>query len=66
VVEPHESEVLKPKVRAFFSSKAGVHIPSQLIDLSRPFGAGGGDRIVGYEDPRKWNIDTMRYLTDIV
>jgi len=37
-----------------------------LIDLSRPFGSGGGDRIVGYEDPRKWNIDTMRYLTDIV
>jgi HD-GYP domain-containing protein (c-di-GMP phosphodiesterase class II) len=66
VVEPHDSEVLKPKVRAFFSCKAGVHIPAQLIDLSRPFGSGGGDRIVGYEDPRKWNIDTMRYLTDIV
>lgn len=66
VVEPHESEVLKPKVRAFFSTKAGAHIPTQLIDLSRPFGAGGGDRIIGYEDPRKWNLDTMRYLTDIV
>jgi len=66
VVEPHESEVLKPKVRAFFSTKAGVHIPTQLIDLSRPFGVGGGDRIVGYEDPRKWNLDTMRYLTDVV
>jgi HD-GYP domain-containing protein (c-di-GMP phosphodiesterase class II) len=66
VVEPHESEVLKPKVRAFFSTKAGAHIPTQLIDLSRPFGVGGGDRIIGYEDPRKWNLDTMRYLTDIV
>jgi len=66
VVEPHESEVLKPKVRAFFSTKAGTHIPAQLIDLSRPFGAGGGDRIVGYEDPRKWNLDALRYLTDSV
>lgn len=65
VVEPHESEVLKPKVRAFFSTRSGTHIPPQLIDLSRPFGAGGGDRIVGYEDPRKWNLlDTTRYLTE--
>jgi len=66
VVEPHESEVLKPKVRAFFSTLAGTHIPVQLIDLSRPFGSGGGDRIIGYEDPRKWNLDTLRYLTDTI
>jgi HD-GYP domain-containing protein (c-di-GMP phosphodiesterase class II) len=63
VVEPHESEVLKPKVRAFFSTRANVHIPTQLVDLSRPFGADGGDRIVGYEDPRKWNLDPTRYLS---
>lgn len=63
VVEPHESEVLKPKVRAFFSTRSNVHIPAQLIDLSRPFGAGGGDRIIGYEDPRKWNLDPTRYLS---
>ena len=63
VVEPHDSEVLKPKVRAFFSTGANVHIPSQLVDLSRPFGKGGGDRIVGYEDPRKWNLDPLHYLT---
>jgi HD-GYP domain-containing protein (c-di-GMP phosphodiesterase class II) len=63
VVEPHESEVLKPKVRAFFSTRSNVHIPTQLIDLSRPFGAGGGDRIIGYEDPRKWNLDPTRYLS---
>ncbi|BEV71746.1 MULTISPECIES: HD-GYP domain-containing protein [unclassified Paludibacterium] len=64
VVEPHDSEVLKPKVRAFFSTRNNVHIPAQLIDLSRPFGAGGGDRIIGYEDPRKWNLDPTRYLSD--
>ncbi|TDR79968.1 HD-GYP domain-containing protein [Paludibacterium purpuratum] len=64
VVEPHEHEVLKPKVRAFFSTHSNLHIPTQLIDLSRPFGAGGGDRIVGYEDPRKWNLDPTRYLSD--
>lgn len=63
VVEPHESEVLKPKVRAFFSTRSNVHIPAQLVDLSRPFGAGGGDRIVGFEDPRKWNLDLTRYLS---
>jgi HD-GYP domain-containing protein (c-di-GMP phosphodiesterase class II) len=64
VVEPHESEVLKPKVRAFFSTKVGSAIPAQLIDLSRPFGAGGADRIIGYEDPRKWNLDALRYMTE--
>lgn len=60
VTELHTSEILKPSVRVFFSTKSNLHIPSELIDLSR---AGSTDRIASHEDPAKWGIDPMLYLT---
>jgi HD-GYP domain-containing protein (c-di-GMP phosphodiesterase class II) len=62
VVEPHETSLLTPKVNAFFDTRCGTHIPMQTIDLSRPVGSGGADRIVGLEPPEKWKIDPMQYL----
>lgn len=62
VTELHMSEILKPTVRVFFSTRSNVHITPQLIDLSRPFGAGGADKIVCHEDPLKWGVDPLLYL----
>ena len=63
VVELHTSEILKPSVRVFFSTKSNVHIPPELIDLSRK---GVIDRIASHEDPAKWGVDPMHYLTSEV
>jgi len=60
VVELHTSEILKPSVRVFFSTKSNVHIPPELIDLSRK---GVTERIASHEDPAKWGVDPMLYLT---
>jgi HD-GYP domain-containing protein (c-di-GMP phosphodiesterase class II) len=62
VVEPHETSLLTPKVNAFFDTRRGTNIPMLTIDLSRPVGSGGADRIVGLEQPEKWKLDPMRYL----
>jgi putative nucleotidyltransferase with HDIG domain len=62
VVDQNAGNLLTPKVRVFFSTKANAHIPPQLLDLSRSLGAGGGDRIVNHETPEKWGVDPMRFL----
>ncbi|MRX06812.1 DUF3391 domain-containing protein [Pseudoduganella sp. FT25W] len=63
VVEPHETNLLAPKVNVFFHTKKNVYIKPETIDLSRGLGFGGGDKIVGHESPAKWNVDPMRFLT---
>ncbi|MES2264801.1 MAG: HD-GYP domain-containing protein [Pseudomonadota bacterium] len=61
VIEPHESNLLAPKVNVFFHTKRNAYIKPETIDLAR--GSGGGDKIVGHESPAKWNVDPMRFLT---
>ena len=63
VVEPHETNLLAPKVNVFFNTKTKVYIKPETLDLSRGLGFGGGDKIVGYETPSKWNVDPMRFMT---
>jgi len=62
VVEAHETNLLSPKVHVFFDTKNSVYIKPVLVDLARPFGAGGADRIVRHEQPPKWNVDPMKFL----
>jgi HD-GYP domain-containing protein (c-di-GMP phosphodiesterase class II) len=62
VVEPHETSLLTPQVNAFFDTRSGMRIPVQTIDLSRPVGSGGADRILGLEPPENWKIDPMQYI----
>jgi HD-GYP domain-containing protein (c-di-GMP phosphodiesterase class II) len=62
VIEQHASEVLSPSVKVVFSTKSGLHIAPQILDLSKPYGPGGADRIVKHEDPQDWDIDPMLYL----
>ncbi|WP_332853397.1 HD-GYP domain-containing protein [Duganella sp. S19_KUP01_CR8] len=63
VIEPHETNLLAPKVNVFFNTKKNLYIKPETIDLSRGLGFGGGDKIVGHESPTKWNVDPMRFLT---
>jgi putative nucleotidyltransferase with HDIG domain len=62
VVEHRESNMLHPLVRVMFDSKRNYHLKPEDVDLSRPVGFGGGDRIVGHESPEQWQIDPMKFL----
>ena len=62
VMEPHETNLLAPKVNVFFNAKSRTYITPITVDLSNPLGAGGGDRIVGHEHPEKWKIDPNHFL----
>jgi putative nucleotidyltransferase with HDIG domain len=62
VIGQHEKNLLTPKIRVMYDSKRNNPIPPRDIDLSKPVGKGGGDRILGYEEPKNWNIDPLRYL----
>lgn len=63
VIEPHETNLLAPKVNVFFNAKKNLYIKPATVDLSRGLGFGGGDKIVGHEPAAKWNVDPMRFLT---
>jgi hypothetical protein len=62
VVEPHETNLLTPKVNVFFNTRSQVYIRPEEVDLSRPVGFGGGDKIVRHEAPEKWRVDPQRFL----
>jgi len=62
VVEPHETNLLTPKVNVFFNTKSQTYIRPELVDLSRALGFGGGDKIVRHESPEKWQVDPNRFL----
>jgi HD-GYP domain-containing protein (c-di-GMP phosphodiesterase class II) len=62
VVEPHETNLLTPKVNVFFNTKTETYIKPQMVDLSRALGFGGGDKIVSHESPAKWRVDPSKFL----
>ncbi len=63
VIEPHETNLLAPKVNVFFNSKKNIYIKPETVDLSKALGFGGGDKIVRHESPAKWNVDPMKFLS---
>jgi HD-GYP domain-containing protein (c-di-GMP phosphodiesterase class II) len=62
VIEPHETSLLTPKVNVFFSTRSQGYIKPQTVDLSKPLGFGGGDKIVRHESPEKWNVNPMQFM----
>jgi len=62
VTEPHETSLLTPKVNVFYSTKGQSYIKPETLDLSRPVGFGGGDKIVRHESPEKWKVDPLRFM----
>lgn len=57
VLDQSEGKLLQPKVRIIYDSRKQMRLPSTEIDLSRPVGHGGGDRIIGHETPERLGID---------
>jgi HD-GYP domain-containing protein (c-di-GMP phosphodiesterase class II) len=61
VIEPHETNLLAPKVNVFFSTKSNTYIKPEELDLSHP-GRGGADKIVSHQSPEKWKVDPVRFM----
>jgi HD-GYP domain-containing protein (c-di-GMP phosphodiesterase class II) len=62
VIEQRETSPLTPVVRVIYDARHGHYVWPEDLDLSKPLGQGGGDRIVGFEQPKKWQIDTVRFM----
>lgn len=62
VIQQNEGTLLQPVVKAIFSSKSNSYITPLDIDLAKPMGKGGADKITGHEDPARWNIDIARFM----
>jgi putative nucleotidyltransferase with HDIG domain len=59
VLDQSEKSLLMPVVQVFFSTRAKVRIPSEIVDLSR-----SSDAIVGLEDSSRW-VKEVHELTGI-
>jgi HD-GYP domain-containing protein (c-di-GMP phosphodiesterase class II) len=56
VIEQSVRSLVTPVVKVMFSSKAGVYLKPEVIDLSRAVGA---EKIVSIENPEKWGISGL-------
>jgi HD-GYP domain-containing protein (c-di-GMP phosphodiesterase class II) len=59
VVEQSAKSLLRPKVKAFFSTKSSTYIVPELLDFSSP---GLNDEILEREDPKKWNLQNLNEM----
>ncbi len=51
-----------PRLKVVFSTKSNSRVEPYDLDLSRPMGSGGADRIVAHEDPTIWRINTTEFI----
>ena len=59
VMDQHETSLLTPRVKVFFSAKSKAPIPQQIIDLAKLVGR---EKIVGRESPEDWNFPNLDEL----
>jgi HD-GYP domain-containing protein (c-di-GMP phosphodiesterase class II) len=59
VVDQSQKSLITPRVKVFFSTKSGLRIPPQLVDLSDP---GCAEKIESREDPAKWKFHDLNAL----
>lgn len=62
VVEQQEEHLLTPVVRVIFDTKRECTLAAEDVNLAKPMGSGGADRIVGVEDPAKWGLEVARFM----
>jgi HD-GYP domain-containing protein (c-di-GMP phosphodiesterase class II) len=62
VVEAHETSLLTPKVKVFYSTKSQTYIKPETVDLARGVGFGGADKILRHEAPEKWQVEPQRFM----
>ncbi len=60
VIEPGEESMLHPVLRLVYNVKHDHFIEPRDLDLSK--NGGKADKIVGTEDPKKWHINTLKYI----
>ena len=56
VVEQGRTSLLKPTVKAFFSTKSGVYVQPEMMDLAK---TGVMEKIVSAEDPKVWGLKNL-------
>ena len=59
VVDKNPAALLKPTVKAFFSTKSNTHIKPEIINLSHP---GCQDKITAIEHPEDWHLPDINQL----
>lgn len=59
VVDQNPVSLVSPRVKVFYSTKSGLPIPVQVLDLAA---AGMTDRIAGREPPENWNFPHLEEL----
>jgi HD-GYP domain-containing protein (c-di-GMP phosphodiesterase class II) len=62
VSQQNGASLLAPQVTVFFNTRTQSYLMPHSIDLARPFGYGGGDKILRHESPAAWGVDPMKYL----
>lgn len=59
VIEQHQTSLLQPKVKVFFSTKTRSPIIQEMVDLSQ---MAGKDKILGRESPEDWGFKNLDLL----
>lgn len=62
VTEHNEGSLLQPKIKVFYDTKKMAYITPLEIDLAKPTGKTGTDKIVSHETAKKWNVDPQRFI----
>jgi HD-GYP domain-containing protein (c-di-GMP phosphodiesterase class II) len=62
VMEQNDASLLMPRLKVVFSTKSNSRVEPYELDLSRPMGSGGADRIVAHEDPSIWRINPTEFI----
>jgi HD-GYP domain-containing protein (c-di-GMP phosphodiesterase class II) len=61
VLEQNPTTLTKPRVKIFFSTKAGLPLEPQIVDLASP---NAMDQIESRESPENWNFPYLNELWD--
>ena len=61
VLEQNAATLTKPRIKVFFSTKAGLPLEPQVVDLASP---GTMDQIESRESPENWNFPYLNELWD--
>ncbi|MEA5446592.1 HD-GYP domain-containing protein [Gammaproteobacteria bacterium AB-CW1] len=59
VLDQNADNLLKPRVKVFYSTNAGTRLQPKVVDLSRP---GASERIECKEDPAEWDFKDLESL----
>jgi putative nucleotidyltransferase with HDIG domain len=59
VMDQHETSLLTPRVKVFFSAKSKTPLPQQIIDLAKLVGR---EKIIARESPEDWNFPHLDEL----